>query len=71
MRLLRELRDRKQITIIMALHDINMALQFERVVVVKDGNIVGMGNPETVLSEGLLKEAFDVSVDMKRHGPHL
>lgn len=69
MRLLRELRDRKQITIIMALHDINTALQFEKVMVVKNGSIVGMGNPEMVLSEGLLKEAFDVSIEMRRHGP--
>jgi ABC-type cobalamin/Fe3+-siderophores transport system ATPase subunit len=69
MRLLRELRDKKQITIIMALHDINMALQFERVMVVKNGSIVGMGNPEMVLSEDLLKEAFDVSIEMRGHGP--
>ncbi len=69
MRLLRELQDKKQITIIMALHDINMALQFERVMVVKNGSIVGMGNPEMVLSEDLLKEAFDVSIEMRGHGP--
>jgi ABC-type cobalamin/Fe3+-siderophores transport system ATPase subunit len=36
--------------------------------VIKDGRIAGMGNPEIVLSEDLIKEAFDVSVDMKRHG---
>jgi iron complex transport system ATP-binding protein len=68
MRLLRELQDRKHISVIMALHDINMAFQFERVMVIKDGRIAGMGNPEIVLSEDLIKEAFDVSVDMKRHG---
>ena len=69
MRLLSELRAKKNISIIMALHDINMALQFERVMVIKDGRIVGMGNPEKVLSEDLLKEAFDVSIEMKRNGP--
>jgi ABC-type cobalamin/Fe3+-siderophores transport system ATPase subunit len=69
MRLLRELRNKKQITIIMALHDINMALQFERVMVVKHASIVGTGNPEMVLSEDLLKEAFDVSIEMRGHGP--
>lgn len=69
MRLLRELRDKEQITIIMALHDINMALQFERVMVVKNGSIAGMGNPEMVLSEDLLKEAFDVSIDIRRDSP--
>lgn len=67
-RLLRELRDKKQISIIMALHDINMALQFERVMVIKDGGIAGMGKPEIILSEDLIKEAFDVSVDMNKHG---
>src|SRR3972149_180880 len=69
MRLLSELRDKKHISVIMALHDINMAFQFERVMVIKDGRIVGMGNPEKVLSEDLLKEAFDVSIEMKRNGP--
>jgi iron complex transport system ATP-binding protein len=68
LRLLRELKSKKNISIIMALHDINMALQFERVIVIKDGGMAGMGKPEIVLSEGLIKEAFDVSVDMKKHG---
>jgi iron complex transport system ATP-binding protein len=71
MRLLRELREKKHISVIMALHDINMALQFEKVIVIKDGRIARMGNPETVLSEDLIKEAFDVSVVMEKHGPYL
>ncbi len=69
MRLLRELQDQKHISVIMALHDINMALQFERVMVIKEGSIVGMGNPEMILSEDLLKEAFDVSIEMERNDP--
>jgi iron complex transport system ATP-binding protein len=68
LRLLRELKSKKSISIIMALHDINMALQFERVIVIKDGGIAGMGEPETILSEGLIKEVFDVSVHMEKHG---
>jgi iron complex transport system ATP-binding protein len=67
-RLLRELRDKKRISIIMALHDINMALQFEKVMLIKEGKILGIGNPEIVLSEDLLKEAFDVSIEIRRHG---
>ena len=67
MRLLRELRDKKNISIIMALHDINMALQFEKVMVIKGGKILGIGSPEIVLSEDLLKEAFDVSIEIGRH----
>ena len=68
MRLLRKLQDKKHISVIMALHDINMAFQFERVMVLKDGRIAGMGNPEIVLSGDLLKKAFDVSLDMKKQG---
>jgi len=68
MGLLRELQDKKHISVIMALHDINMAFQFERVMVIKDGRIAGMGNPEIVLSGDLLKKAFDVSLDMKKQG---
>jgi len=61
-KLLKELKEKKNISIIMALHDINMALQFEKVMLIKDGKVLGMGNPEIVLSRDLLKEAFDVDI---------
>ena len=64
-KLLKELKEKKNISIIMALHDINMALQFERVMLIKDGKVLGMGNPEIVLSRDLLKEAFDVDIEAR------
>lgn len=66
LRLLRELKDEKNISIIMALHDINIAMQFEKVMLIKDGEIVGIGNPETVLTKNMLKEAFDVTIEINR-----
>jgi len=66
MKLLRELKEKKNISIIMALHDINMALQFEKVMLIKDGEILGIGDPEIVLSGDLLREAFDVSLEIER-----
>ncbi len=66
LRLLRRLKEEKGISIIMALHDINIALQFERVILIKEGLILGMGNPEDVLTDVMLKEAFDVSMEIKR-----
>jgi len=68
LRLLRELKNNKNISIIMALHDINIALQFEKVMLIKDGRILGIGNPETVLTRDMLKEAFDVGIEIKRQG---
>jgi iron complex transport system ATP-binding protein len=65
-RLLRELREKKNISIIMALHDINFALQFDKVMLLKEGRLLGIGNPEAVLTKDLLKEALDVNLEIKR-----
>ena len=67
-RLLRKLRLERNISVVMALHDINMALQFEKVMLVKEGNLIGEGSPENVLSRSMLKQAFDVDVEVRRSG---
>jgi ABC-type cobalamin/Fe3+-siderophores transport system ATPase subunit len=66
LRLLRGLKETKEISVIMALHDINIALQFEKVILIKEGAVLGIGRPEDVLTQITLKEAFDVSVDIRR-----
>jgi iron complex transport system ATP-binding protein len=63
-RLLKTLRDEKNISIIMALHDINLALQFSKVMLVKDGSLLGIGKPEDVLTDARLRDAFDVQVSI-------
>ncbi len=65
-RLLSGLKEKKNISIIMALHDINIALQFEKVILIKDGRILDIGSPETVLTKDLLKEAFDVNIEIQK-----
>ncbi|NWF76480.1 MAG: ABC transporter ATP-binding protein [Nitrospirae bacterium] len=65
-KLLRELKEKNNISIIMALHDITMALQFEKVILIKNGSIINSGVPETVLKKELLKEAFDVNIDISK-----
>jgi ABC-type cobalamin/Fe3+-siderophores transport system ATPase subunit len=67
-RLLKQLRQVKNISVVMALHDINIALQFEKVILIKEGNIIGAGLPEEVLSHGMLKQAFDVDVEIRKSG---
>jgi len=66
LRLLRELKETKNISIIMALHDINIALQFEKVILVKEGRVLSTGIPGDVLTKKMLKEAFDIAVEIKR-----
>jgi len=65
-RLLRELQQAQGIAVVMALHDINVALQFDTLMLIKDGSLIGNGRPETVLSRSKLKQAFDVDVEVKK-----
>ena len=66
LRLLRELQEKRDLSVVMALHDINIALQFEKIMLIKEGEILGIGNPDIVLTKDLLKHAFDVEVEIKR-----
>ncbi len=67
LRLLKELREHRGITVVMALHDINIALQFEKIILIKEGKILSIGKSDTVLTEDLIKEAFDVELEINRH----
>jgi len=65
-RLLRRLREERNISVVMALHDINIALQFEKVMLIKNGEILGAGDSETVLTNAMLRESFDVNIEVSR-----
>lgn len=65
-RLLRKLKEKRNISVVMALHDINIALQFEKVMLIKDGKTLGIGKPEIVLTDAMLREAFDVNIEIKK-----
>ena len=66
LRLLKDLRAKRNITVVMALHDINIAYQFDRIILVKEGRIISNGAPDEVLTTELLKKAFDVDVEIKK-----
>lgn len=71
--LIRQLNRKKNITIIMVLHDINLALEFcDEVIIMKDGAITAQGSIDEAVTESILDDAFDVSskivsVDGKKH----
>ena len=52
----------------MALHDINIAFQFDRIMLIKEGTMLSVGSPEEVMTGDILKEAFDVEVEIKKEG---
>lgn len=62
--LLRNLRDSKNISVIMALHDINMALRFDNIYVVKEGRLIACGEPHNVITGEVLKSAFGIDSEV-------
>jgi len=68
LKLLRKLKEARGLSVVMALHDINLALQFEKVMLIKEGRIQGIGAPESVLTGDALKEAFDADIEVNRSG---
>jgi len=68
-RLLKKLRETRNIAVVMALHDINIALQFDTVMLIKDGAIIGTGDPGAILTREMLKRAFDVSIEIRKSEP--
>ena len=65
-RLLKHLNKERNISVVMALHDINIALQFEKVILIQPGSILGVGSPEEILTEERIRHAFGVDVKIIR-----
>lgn len=60
MKLISNLRDMGK-TLIVVLHDINMAMRYaDKVVVMDKGNILQMGKPDSVYQSGILENVFQV-----------
>lgn len=60
--LVKELNKELGITIIMVLHDLNLAARYSsRIIVMKQGKIIVEGKPEEVLEESMLDNVFDIN----------
>ena len=61
MAILRQLTKEKGITVILSLHEVDMALKScEVALLVKNGTILAYGPPEEILSEEMVTELFDI-----------
>ncbi|MGN9784218.1 ABC transporter ATP-binding protein [Nonomuraea sp. ZG12] len=59
--LVRHLHQRAGRTIVMVLHDLNLAARYaDRLVAMRDGRVIASGAPHEVLTEDLLREVFDL-----------
>ncbi|RMF62169.1 MAG: ABC transporter ATP-binding protein [Calditrichaeota bacterium] len=66
--ILETLRKENNLTIVTVTHDINLASYFcEQMVVLKDGAIVAEGTPEQLITQELIREVFEVEVEIYQH----
>ncbi|ARC83867.1 ABC transporter family protein [Clostridium argentinense CDC 2741] len=67
MELIKELNKSLNLTVIMVLHDLSQAAKYSnKIVVIKDGNLVVEGNPHRVLTEELIKEVYNVETCIRK-----
>ena len=53
------------LTVISAIHDLNIAAMYcDRLFVMKDGQIVASGTPQDILTKELIKEIYEIDVDI-------
>ncbi len=74
--LVRGLNARQGLTVIAAMHDLNLAaLYFDRLVLLKEGRVWADGAPNQVLTEDRISEVFSASVMVEQHpltgAPHI
>ncbi|HCT13870.1 MAG TPA: cobalamin/Fe(3+)-siderophore ABC transporter ATP-binding protein, partial [Corynebacterium nuruki] len=55
------LREELNRTVVMVLHDLNLAIQYsDNLIVMHSGELVATGTPAEVITEDLLKQVFDL-----------
>ncbi len=63
--LVKELNKALGITVVMVLHDLNQAVRYsDRIMVINNGNLCNIGEPEKVLNKDMLKEIFRIDADI-------
>lgn len=66
--LIRRLNVEQGLTVIGAMHDLNLAaLYFDRLIMLKEGRVSADGTPAQVLTEARIKEVFSASVRVEPH----
>ncbi|KGJ50629.1 iron ABC transporter ATP-binding protein [Clostridium sp. NCR] len=65
MELVREINEKFNITIVMVLHELNQASKYsDRLVIMKDGEIVSDGCPRDVINKETIKQVYKIECDI-------
>jgi iron complex transport system ATP-binding protein len=63
--ILKNLNVNHKMTLVMAMHDLNLASRFcNRLIILNDGQVVRDGSPEKVLTKDILEQVYGIEVDL-------
>jgi iron complex transport system ATP-binding protein len=66
LKLVKKLNREYGITIVMVLHDINQSIAYsDNIIAMKDGKIIAQGNPESIITEELIKTVYGIEFPVK------
>jgi iron complex transport system ATP-binding protein len=66
--LLARLNSDRQVTMVIATHDLNLAASLcDRLVLVRDGRVLAQGPSADVLTQSMIRELYDVDADVQFH----
>jgi len=68
--ILRKIVDERDITVITAGHDIDLALSSDWVVAIKDGELLAMGSPDDIINEDTLSKLYGINIRVLRLNGH-
>ncbi len=74
MDILKRLVKEQKLTVVMAIHDLNLALQYaDKVVMMKKGKVIAQGAPLTVFTKENIQDVFGVEVEIadKNRNPYI
>ena len=62
------LQKKHKLTIVVALHDLNLALNYsDRTLLLKDGGMIGFGKTKSVMSTQKLSEVYKSPIEIRSH----
>ena len=70
--ILKYLNKNHNMTLVMAMHDLNLASQFcNRLILLSEGEIVRDGTPEKVLEKDILEQVYGIDIDLSIRDGHI
>ncbi len=67
-KLLKKLNENKKTTIILVVHDINLASRYsDRVILLKGGKVLGIGKPSEVINNDNIEKAYNLKVAVEKN----